>query len=51
VDTPSGEVAENSSSYDLSIFSCSANPKCAEVAEVVFGGSSLSNGDLWPDID
>jgi hypothetical protein len=46
--TPSGEVGEKSSSYDLSIFSSGADPKCAEVASE---GSSPSIGDVWPDID
>jgi hypothetical protein len=51
VDTPSGKVAEMSSSYDLSIFSSRADPKCVKIVEVVSGGSSLSIGELWPDID
>jgi hypothetical protein len=48
---PSGEVAEMFSSYDLSIFSSGAGPGCAEIVEVASGGSSLSIGELWPDID
>jgi hypothetical protein len=48
VDTPSGEVAEKSSSYDLPIFSSGADPK---FAEVVPEGSSPSIRELWPDID
>jgi hypothetical protein len=48
VDTPSGEVAEKSSSYDLSIFSSRADLK---FAEAVPEGSSPSIRGLWPDID
>jgi hypothetical protein len=51
VDTSNGEVAKMSSSDDLSIFPSGANPKCAEIVEVASGGSSLSIGELWPDID
>jgi hypothetical protein len=51
VNTPSCEVAEKFSSYDLSIFSFGANPNCAEVPKVVSEGSSPSIGELWPDID
>jgi hypothetical protein len=51
VDTPSGEVAKMSSSYDLSLFSSGADTECAEIVEVAFGGLSLSIGELWPDID
>jgi hypothetical protein len=51
VDMPSGEVAEKSSSYDLSIFSSRANPEGAEIVAVMSGGSSPSIGELWPDID
>jgi hypothetical protein len=50
-DTPSGEVAEKSSSYGLSIFSSRAHPEGAEIVAVESEGSSLSIGELWPDID
>jgi hypothetical protein len=48
VEMPSGEV-EVSSSYDLSIFSLGANPQFAK--SVTPEGSSLSIGELWPEID
>jgi hypothetical protein len=51
VDTPNGEVAEMSSSYDLFIFSSGADPDCAQIVEVASGGLSPSIGELWPDID
>jgi hypothetical protein len=51
VDTPSGKVPEKSSSYDMSVFSSGADPKCAEVAKVASEVSSPSIGELWPDID
>jgi hypothetical protein len=52
VDTPSGKVIEVSSSCDLSIFSSGADPQLAEGVEVTpEGSSSMSIGELWPDID
>jgi hypothetical protein len=51
VDTPSGKVAEKTSSYDLSIFSSGANSQVAEIVAAVSEGSSPSIGELWPDID
>jgi hypothetical protein len=51
VDTPSGEVAEKSSSYDMSIFSSRVNPECVEIVAVASRGPSPSIGELWPDID
>jgi hypothetical protein len=51
VDMPNGEVAKKSSSYDLSIFSSRADPEGVEIVAVVFGGSSPSIRELWPDID
>jgi hypothetical protein len=51
VDMPSGEVAEKSSSYDLSIFSSGADPEGAEIVAVMSGGSSPSIGELWPNIN
>jgi hypothetical protein len=51
LDTPS-EVIEISSSCDLSIFSSRNDSQCAEggggTPEV---SSSMSIGELWPDID
>jgi hypothetical protein len=44
VDTPNGEAAKTSSSYNLSIFSSGAECQCAKV-------SSPSIGELWLDID
>jgi hypothetical protein len=51
VDTPSGETTEKSSSYNLSIFSSRANSEGAEIVEAICEDSSLSFGELWPDID
>jgi hypothetical protein len=48
VDMPSGEVAEKSSSYDLSIFSSGANSQGAEIVAAASGGSSTSNGSYGP---
>jgi hypothetical protein len=46
VDTPSGKVAEKTSSYDLSIFSSGANSQVAEIVAAVSEGSSPSIGEL-----
>jgi hypothetical protein len=46
VDTPSGKVAEKSSSYDLSIFSSGANSQGAEIIVAVCGDSSPSIREL-----
>jgi hypothetical protein len=46
VDTPSGKVAEKSSSYGLSIFSSRVDPEGAEIVAVESEGSSLSIGEL-----
>jgi hypothetical protein len=51
VDTFSGEVAEKSSSYDLSIFSFGADSQGAGIIVVAFKGYRPSIGELWPDID
>jgi hypothetical protein len=51
VDTPSGEVAKKSSSYDLSIFSSRADSQGAEVIVVASEDSSPSIVELWPNID
>jgi hypothetical protein len=51
LDTPSGEVVEISSSYDLSVFSSGAGSSHAEGVGATPAGSSPSIGDLWPDID
>jgi hypothetical protein len=51
LDTPSGEVVEISSSYDLSIFSPGADSPHAEGVGATPVGSSPSIGELWPDID
>jgi hypothetical protein len=51
VDTPSGDVAEKSSSYNLSIFSSRANSEGAEVVTATREDSSPSIGELWPNID
>jgi hypothetical protein len=48
---PSGKVPKKSSSYDMSVFSSGADPKCAAVAKVASEVSSPSIGELWPDID
>jgi hypothetical protein len=46
VHTPSGEVAEKSSSYDLSIFSSEANSQGAEIITVASKDSSPSIKEL-----
>jgi hypothetical protein len=52
VDTPSGEVIEISSSSNLSVFSSGADPQCTEGVDATpMGSSSVSIGELWPDID
>jgi hypothetical protein len=51
VDTPSDEVAEKSSSYNLPISSSRANSEAAEVVAATREDSSPSIGELWPDID
>jgi hypothetical protein len=51
VDTASGEIAKKSSSYNLFIFSYGANSQGLEIIMATSGDSSLSNGELWPDID
>jgi hypothetical protein len=51
VDTPSGEVAGKSSSYDLLIFSSRADSTSAKIVGAASRGSSPSIGELWPDID
>jgi hypothetical protein len=51
VDSPSGEIAEVSSSYDLSIFSSGVDAQCDESVEATSIGSCLSVEELWPDID
>jgi hypothetical protein len=51
VDTPSAEVAEVSSSNDLSIFSSGADSWRAEGVGVTLEESSPSIRELWPDID
>jgi hypothetical protein len=52
VDTPSGKIVEVSSSCDLSIFYVGADPQRAEGIEVTpEGSSSMSIGELWPNID
>jgi hypothetical protein len=51
VHTPSGEDAEKSCSYDLSIFPSIADCQGAEIVTVASKVSSLSIGELWPDID
>jgi hypothetical protein len=50
VDMSSSEVAEMSSSYDLSIFSSGVDLECAEIVEVASGGFSLSIEELLTDI-
>jgi hypothetical protein len=50
VDTPSGEGAEKSSSYNVH-FSSWANSKGAKVIEAICEDSSPSIMELWPDID
>jgi hypothetical protein len=49
--TPSGEVVEISSSYDLSVFSSGAGSPHAEGVGSTPTGLSLSIGELWPDMD
>jgi hypothetical protein len=50
--TPSAGVIEISSSCDLSIFPSKADPHHAEGgAGAPEGSSSMSIGELWPDID
>jgi hypothetical protein len=52
LDTPSAKVIEISSSCELSIFSSRATPRCAEGGDgAPEGSSSMSIGELWPDID
>jgi hypothetical protein len=51
VDTPSNEAAEQSSSYNLSIFSSGNNPKGVIAAAAMREGCSPSIGELWPNID
>jgi hypothetical protein len=51
VDVPSGEVAEKSSSYDLSILSSGANSQGGEIIAVASRDSSSCIGELWPNID
>jgi hypothetical protein len=51
VDTPSDEVAEKSSSYDLSSFSSGGNSQGAKIIAAAPGDSSMSIGELCPDID
>jgi hypothetical protein len=51
VDTPSGEAAEKSSSYNLSVFSSWANSEGAKVVAATHEDSSPSIRELWPDID
>jgi hypothetical protein len=51
LDTPSGEVVEISSSYDLSVFSSGVGSPHAEGVGATPAGSSPSIEELWPDID
>jgi hypothetical protein len=53
LDTPSGEVIQiSSSSCDLAIFSSKDGSQRDEGTGAVPGGSSsVSIGELWPDID
>jgi hypothetical protein len=52
LDTPSVRVIEISSSRDLSVFPSKADPHCAEGGGgAPEGSSSMSIGELWPDID
>jgi hypothetical protein len=51
VDTPSGEDAEKSTTYNLSIFSSRANSEGAEVVAISHKDSSPSTRELWSDID
>jgi hypothetical protein len=50
VDTPSGEVSEKSSYYDVSIFSSGDDSQHADIVAVASRGSSPSITELWPDI-
>jgi hypothetical protein len=49
--TPSGEVIEISSSYDLSIFLSGASSLHVKGVGATTAGSSPSIRELWPDID
>jgi hypothetical protein len=51
VDTPSGEAAEKSSSYNFSIVSSRVDSEGAEVVTATREDSSPSVGELWPNID
>jgi hypothetical protein len=51
LDTPSGEVVEISSSYDLSVFSPGDGSPHAEGVGATPAGSSSCIRELWPDID
>jgi hypothetical protein len=53
LDTPRGDLAEiSSSSYGLSLFSSKAGSRHDAATGATPGGSSsVSIGDLWPDID
>jgi hypothetical protein len=51
VDTPSGEAAEKSNSYNLSIFSFGADSEGVKVVTATCEDSSPSIGELWPGID
>jgi hypothetical protein len=45
------KLLKKSSSYNLFIFSSGANSQGPEIIMATSGDSSLSNGELWPDID
>jgi hypothetical protein len=47
----SGEVAENQVLMICPFFSSGANSQGVEIVAVASRGSSLSIGELWPDID
>jgi hypothetical protein len=51
LDTPSDEVIEISSSYDLSVFSSGADSPHAEGVGATPVGSRLSIRELWSNID
>jgi hypothetical protein len=53
LDTPRGDLVEiSSSSYGLSLFSSKVGSHHNEGAGATLGGStSVSIGELWPDID
>jgi hypothetical protein len=51
LDTPSGEVIEISSCYDVSVFLPGASSPHGEGVGATPVGSSLSIGELWPSID